>query len=219
MIRELLPPTVVTVEADGQQETQIALYPEEAALMLRAVPKRRREFANVRSCARYAMEQLGVPPEPILPSDCGAPSWPTGVVGSMTHCNYYCVAALASAKEMASLGIDVETNEPLPMDLLPLVASPVEMQQVGQLIAENPSVCWDRLLFSAKESVYKAWYPLTHEWLDFKEAEVTFTEDGRFQATLLVPGPWVDNYRVDRFEGRWLAKSDLIATAVALERI
>src|SRR5262249_33599292 len=56
---------------------------------------------------------------------------------------------------------------------------------------------WDRLLFSAKESVYKAWFPLARRWLGFEEADVTLDPAGRFTARLLVPGP------VSGFTGRW----------------
>ena len=53
MIEELLPDSVVAVEAHGDDALQEApLYPEEAALMTRAVAKRRREFSAVRACAR-----------------------------------------------------------------------------------------------------------------------------------------------------------------------
>ncbi|MGW5640719.1 4'-phosphopantetheinyl transferase, partial [Streptomyces sp. NPDC003832] len=66
MIEELLPAEVVTVEAYGDEDAEgTVLYPEEAAVVTRAVDKRRREFAAVRGCARRAMEKLGVPPQPL----------------------------------------------------------------------------------------------------------------------------------------------------------
>ena len=37
---------------------------------------------------------------------------------------------------------------------------------------------WDRILFCAKEATYKAWFPLTHRWLGFEDAHITFTVDG-----------------------------------------
>ncbi|MGW0610899.1 4'-phosphopantetheinyl transferase family protein [Streptomyces sp. NPDC002788] len=216
MIEELLPPAVVTVEAYGQQDADAPLYPEEAAVVARAVAKRRREFAAVRSCARRAMEKLGVPPQPILPGERGAPGWPAGLTGSMTHCDDYCAAALVRTGDLASLGIDVESHGPLPEGVLPSVSLPAEAARLRRLAAERPGIHWDRLLFSAKESVYKAWFPLTREWLDFVEADIELTADGRFRAELLVPGPRVGGRRLDHFEGRWTARRGLIATAVAV---
>ncbi|MFF5476331.1 4'-phosphopantetheinyl transferase [Streptomyces sp. NPDC012935] len=223
MIEELLPASVATVEAYGDEEpAHTVLYPEEEAVVAKAVFKRRREFAVVRSCARSAMEKLGVPAQPILPGERGAPGWPTGLVGSMTHCDGYGAAALARAADLASLGIDAEPHQPLPDGVLPAVALPAETDRLRRLAGDLPGIHWDRLLFSAKESVYKAWFPLTAKWLDFTEADIDLFADpgelhsGGFRARLLVPGPLVGDRRVDRFAGRWTVRRGLVATAVSV---
>ncbi|MEV5550568.1 4'-phosphopantetheinyl transferase superfamily protein [Streptomyces sp. NPDC052309] len=223
MIEELLPDTVVAVEAHGRDDTgHTPLYPEEAALVANAVAKRRREFTVVRSCARRAMEKLGVPPRPVLPGERGAPRWPDGLVGSMTHCDGYAAAALARATDLASLGIDAEPDGPLPDGVLSAVALPAEADRLRRLAAEHPAIHWDRLLFSAKESVYKAWFPLTGKWLDFAEADIEIRPDpddrhgGTLRAALLVPGPLVGGRRRSHFEGRWTARQGLVATAVTV---
>ncbi|MFG2510697.1 4'-phosphopantetheinyl transferase [Streptomyces sp. NPDC048584] len=222
MIEELLPPTVVAVEAYGDERVDAPLYPEEEALLRRAVAKRRREFTAVRSCARAAMRKLGVPERPVLPGERGAPGWPDGLTGSMTHCQGYCAAALVRAADLASLGIDAEPHGPLPEGVLPSVALPAEATRLAGLAEELPAVHWDRLLFSAKESVYKAWFPLTGKWLDFMEAHLDLHADpgeqsrGGFRATLLVPGPRVGARVVDHFSGRWIVQGDLVTTAVAV---
>ncbi|MDO0910219.1 4'-phosphopantetheinyl transferase superfamily protein [Streptomyces sp. DT2A-34] len=223
MIEELLPDTVVTVEAYGDEEPpNTALYPEEEAVVAKAVGKRRREFAVVRSCARRAMEKLGVPPQPILPGDRGAPGWPAGLAGSMTHCDGYGAAALVRAADLASLGIDAEPHQTLPEGVLAAVALPAEADRLRRLTGDDPGIHWDRLLFSAKESVYKAWFPLTGKWLDFTEADIDVFADpgdrhsGGFRARLLVPGPVVGDRRIDLFEGRWTVQRGLVATAVSV---
>jgi 4'-phosphopantetheinyl transferase EntD len=68
----------------------------------------------------------------------------------------------------------------------------------------------DRLLFSAKESVYKAWFPLAQRWLGFCDAQIALNADGTFDARLLVSGP------VESFGGRWLARDGLLLTAIAV---
>ncbi|WP_328767365.1 4'-phosphopantetheinyl transferase family protein [Streptomyces sp. NBC_00286] len=223
MIEELLPDAVVTVEANGDEPIEgAALYPEEEALIARAVEKRRREFTAVRACARRAMDKLGVPPQPVLTGDRGAPQWPDGLIGSMTHCEGYAAAALARATDLASLGIDAEPHLPLPEGVLSSVSLPAEDARLRALASGHPAVHWDRLLFSAKESVYKAWFPLTRKWLDFTEADIKVglapgrTTSGAFRARLLVPGPVVDGRRVDHFDGRWTVGRGLVATAVAV---
>ncbi|MER6692544.1 4'-phosphopantetheinyl transferase family protein [Streptomyces minutiscleroticus] len=223
MIEELLPDSVVAVEAHGDEPVAgTTLYPEEEALIARAVEKRRREFTVVRGCARRAMEKLGVPPHPVVSGERGAPQWPDGVIGSMTHCEGYGAAALARAADLASLGIDAEPHLQLPQDVLPAVSLPAERRRLEDLALDRPAVHWDRLLFSAKESVYKAWFPLTRKWLDFSEADIELFTDpedpssGRLRARLLVPGPVVGGHRRDHFDGRWTVRDGLLATAVTV---
>ncbi|MET7390315.1 4'-phosphopantetheinyl transferase [Streptomyces sp. NPDC005529] len=229
MMEELLPESVVAVESHGDEVEAAPLYPEEQALLTRAVAKRRREFATVRFCARRAMEKLGVPPAPVLPGERGAPQWPAGLVGSMTHCDGYSAAALARATDLASLGIDAEPHKGLPAGVLDAIALPAESDRLARLRDRTPAVHWDRLLFSAKESVYKAWFPLTGEWLDFSEADIDISVTptapgatpsdpltGRFRAQLLVPGPVVDGHSVGSFDGRWTLTGDLVGTAVTV---
>ncbi|MFD9002613.1 4'-phosphopantetheinyl transferase [Streptomyces sp. NPDC059582] len=226
MIEELLPQSVVVVEAHGDEGTdgseEAALYPEEAAVVVQAVAKRRREFAVVRSCARRAMEKLGVPPQSVLPGERGAPRWPAGLTGSMTHCDGYCAAALVRAGDLASLGIDAEPHQPLPEGVLPAVSLPTEAERLRRLTADHPEIHWDRLLFSAKESVYKAWFPLTGQWLEFAEADIDLRIDpgersrGTLRAELLVPGPVLGGHRLRHFEGRWTVQRGLVATAISV---
>lgn len=238
MIEELLPDSVVTVEAHGDDAAEGGtLYPEEARRMARSVEKRRREFAAVRACARRAMEKLGVPAQAVLPGHRGAPVWPAGLIGSMTHCEGYCAASLARATDLASLGIDAEPHEELPEEVIDAVGLPTEHERLRELALRNPSVHWDRLLFSAKESVYKAWFPLTGKWLDFLEADIEILADsgpatadptargteahspvrsGVFRAELLVPGPLLGGRRIESFDGRWTVRRGLVATAVTV---
>jgi 4'-phosphopantetheinyl transferase EntD len=222
VIGELLPPCAVAVEALSDPPGAV-LFPEEEALLARAVEKRRREFTTVRHCARLAFARLGVPAAPILPGEHGAPQWPEGIVGSMTHCDGYRAAVVARGTELVTVGVDAEPHEALPPDVLGTVTLPQERDRLAYLAAARPEVHWDRLLFSAKESVYKSWFPLTRRWLGFEEASVAFERDpaapGSFYARLLVPGPMVGAERLTGFSGRWLVRDGLLFTAIALERV
>jgi 4'-phosphopantetheinyl transferase EntD len=101
--------------------------------------------------------------------------------------------------------------------VLEAVADDAERTHVAALSAARPDVHWDRLLFSAKESVYKAWFPLTGRWLGFEDAAVTIDAGaGTFTARLLVPGPAVNGTPMDSFSGRWLARDGLIVTAIVI---
>jgi 4'-phosphopantetheinyl transferase EntD len=195
----------------------VALYPAEQAVVARAVSKRRREFATARECARRAMRMLGVPPSPILRGERGNPIWPPGVVGSLTHCDGYRASAVGLARDVCSVGIDAEPNEALPPGVFDIVVTATERSRLEELAGEFPGVAWDRLLFSAKESVYKTWFPLTHQWLGFDAVVVTpdpYT--GAFTARLCVSGPVVGGCPLTEFNGRWLAWRGLVLTAIAL---
>ncbi|WP_327068958.1 4'-phosphopantetheinyl transferase superfamily protein [Kitasatospora sp. NBC_01250] len=216
MIERILPDAVVTVaDTSGAAVTEL-LFPAEEALISTSVATRQHEFRAVRLCARRALTELGVPVAPILPGLRGAPTWPAGVVGSMTHCLGYRAAALAHAKELLSIGIDAEPAEPLPEGVLEAIARPEELTRLRTLGAQRPEVPWDRLLFSAKESVYKAWFPLTQVFLDFSEASLSFDVEGGFTAQLLVPPPLVEDRPLTGFTGRWLVAEGIALTAIAV---
>ncbi|MQY09712.1 4'-phosphopantetheinyl transferase family protein [Actinomadura macrotermitis] len=214
MIERIVPEAVVAVEAFGDARTDTWLFPEERAVIARAVDKRRREFTAARGCAHDAMAKLGVPAAPLLPGERGAPAWPAGVNGSITHCAGYHAAAVASAGEVAALGIDAEPHAPLPGGVLDAIALPGEAARLRNLSAADPSISWDRLLFSAKESVYKTWFPLTGRPLAFEGADLAFERDGTFTARILVPG--VPAVLGPPLRGRWLVGAGLAMTAIAV---
>lgn len=216
MIEQLLPTSVHPAERHTDN-TGEQLYPGELAHISRAVPKRRNEFTTVRYCARLALRRLGLERPPLVPGEHGEPTWPDGVVGSMTHCAGYRAAVVADRRTVRSVGIDAEPNEPLPDGVGESITLDSERTHLGELTVVDGGPHWNRLLFSAKESVYKTWYPLARRWLGFEDAEVRLHPDGTFVATLLVNGPLVDGRPLARLNGRWLATDQLLLTAIALD--
>lgn len=218
MIEELLP-TVVASASTVEEVVDEPLFPEEAAVIAKAVQARRQEFITVRACARQALAALGMERQPLVPQDRGAPTWPRGIVGSMTHCPGYRAAAVARTAHLVTIGVDAEPNERLPDGVLEMVASPSEQRHLAELTPTVPSPHWDRLLFSAKESIYKAWFPLMRSWLDFDETELSIDTTRRtFTARLLVAGPTIADRRLGTFHGRWAAGENLVTTAVVVAR-
>ncbi len=216
MIEAILPAGVSSAEAFSDP-LDAMLFPEEMAVVAKAVDKRRREFATARNCARKALAGIGVSPFPIMAGERGAPLWPPGVVGSITHCIGYRAAAVARTSVIVTAGIDAEPNEVLPDGVLNAVSIAGERARLRDLATTAPSTCWDRLLFSAKESIYKAWFPLARCWLGFQEADISINaEDGTFSAQLLVRGPVLMGSSLTGFSGRWLVSRGLILTAVTI---
>lgn len=103
----------------------------------------------------------------------------------MTHCVGYRAAAVGwRSDELTSIGIDAEPDKPLPRNVLSIVSSADECRMLLGLTSSCPDPAWDRLLFSAKEAVFTAWWPLTRTWLDFHQAKVELVPDGRFTVIL-----------------------------------
>jgi 4'-phosphopantetheinyl transferase EntD len=216
VIEAILPAAVAAEEAFGDPADAV-LLPAEEVVVARAVAKRRAAFTTARHCARGALRRLGQPPVAILPGDRGAPQWPAGIVGSITHCDGYRAAALARADDLVTIGIDAEPDEPLPDGVLDAIALPSERAAVARLAASAPGVSWDRLLFSAKESIYKAWFPLAGKMLDFSEAEVMIDPVARsFAGRLLVPGPVAAGRRHQQFAGSFVTGRGLVMTAIGV---
>jgi 4'-phosphopantetheinyl transferase EntD len=218
LLEQIVPAEVAVVEA-FEDRPDATLFPEEEAFIANAVHKRRTEFATARACARAALSRLGEPPAPIIPGLRGAPQWPQGVAGSITHCAGYRAAAVARTRDVVTLGLDAEPDETLPHGVLDMIASVKERALLAGLAVTAPGVCWDRLLFSAKESVYKAWFPIAQSWLDFDQADISIDpQGGTFLARLLVPGPLVDGSPLTSLAGRWLAARNLVLTAIVVPR-
>ena len=203
-----MPATVSAVATRAELQTE--LFAEEARALGSAVDGRRREFATGRACARQALARLGIAPVAIGGGAHGEPLWPAGVVGSITHCARYRACAVARSEDVLALGIDAEPAAPLPDGVLATIASGEERRAIA---AHESGVCWDRVLFSAKEAVFKAWFPLTGQVLGFEEADVRIDPlRGTFSARLLAGG------RVRHLGGRWTVAGGVIATAVVVAR-
>lgn len=204
MFTALLPEGFVASEAWG--DVAAPLYAVEQEAVRGAVAARRAEFATGRHCARAALRALGVPAGPLPVGTDRAPVWPAGVLGSLTHCVGYRAAAVGRAGGVVqALGIDAEPNGPLPEDVRDLVLTPGEADGGSRV-----GMAWrDRLVFSAKESLFKAWWSHERRWLDFGDARVVPREDGSLDFTLLV-APRL----AFRYEGRWGEWDGFVHTVV-----
>jgi 4'-phosphopantetheinyl transferase EntD len=219
VIDEILPASVASAWTT-EEWIEVPLYDEELLALGRAVDKRRREFVTGRACARQALVRLGSRPCSVPSGPRGEPVWPQGVVGSITHCRGYVACAVASGEILAAVGIDAEPHEPVNGEILPDIVTPAENRRVTDLSAAWPTVHWDRVWFSAKEAVYKAWFALTRRWLGFHDAEVTVDgANGTFAAQLLVPGVPIDGESISSFSGRWLVRDSLTLTAVVVPHL
>ena len=184
MLRKILPDSIITVMATPDMWDTPA-YPEELVLVSKAIEKRKKEFYAGRNCAREALRQLGVIDFPIL-SHNRAPIWPQNITGSISHTKGCCGAAVTEKRNFRSIGIDIEKSDPLEGNIIDHILTKKEKnhyssQSLGQIA---------KLIFSIKESFYKAHHPLGQQFLSFEDAfvELDFSQSS-YVATLLCPPP------------------------------
>src|SRR5260370_255501 len=113
LVRLLLPPEVRVAESADPAGWREASVAPERAIVAGASDRRRVQHGEVRELARQALGELGVAGVAILGGERGEPIWPPGVVGSLTHSDAHCAAAVAPAGDVLTLGIDVEDPAPL----------------------------------------------------------------------------------------------------------
>ncbi len=207
LMRLILPSTIAVCESFVERHDTL-VFLAEAQAIARAVGKRRNEFMTVRACARDAMRSLDIQAHPLLPGKGGAPSWPDEVVGSMTHCTGFRAAAVAKQEDFESIGIDAEPNRPLAVTALEVVARASEVDMLDLLQQKHPEVAMDRVLFCAKEAVYKAWFPLYHEYVGWHDIAVQLDASG-FAARVQMQR----EEEAITFYGKWIANSRLICAA------
>jgi 4'-phosphopantetheinyl transferase EntD len=214
----LLPPRCEW-EAGDPRLPSAPLFPEEEEAVARAVGKRQREFAKGRECARAALGRLGHPAAPLLNGPEREPIWPTGVVGSVTHTDSYCAVVVARAADYTSLGIDAELTDPLEPAIAQRICTPSER---AYLDGASDAGTLARLVFSAKEAIYKCQFPVSRQFLGFSDVEVAIpgARDGQSLGELsgvlrIDAGPFVAGHV---FRGRWSRGDGLLLAAVWLTR-
>lgn len=176
-IDTLIMPDLLTGHRMISQGDELALLREEMMSLSFSAIERLRASGAARRVARELMNSMGFVGLPIIRSTFGAPIWPPGVVGSMAHDDRIAVAAVGMRRrDLDAVGIDIEPAAPLPSDMLELIAATPRERRA---IADNP--LGTKLLFAIKEAVYKAAYPLDHEFLDFHDIEVDLA--GRLATT------------------------------------
>ena len=162
-------------------------FPEERDAVAAAASSRRREFVCGRACAHAALQALGRDRGPIGTGDRREPTWPDGVVGAISHAGSLVGAVVARAADARGLGLDIELLEP-PLDqkLQRLLLTPGEIFHVQSLLATEPAAA--KIIFSAKESVYKCLFPRTGRRLDPQEIDVAL-DPARRRYLAVIAGP------------------------------
>lgn len=155
--------------------------------LYRAARKRQAEFLAGRLCAGEAVRKLrGTPWYPGKDDD-GVPLWPGQTSGSITHSDGVAMAVVGDSRRFPGIGLDVEViqNRTEARSLTSLVLTPGEQSRYHDALIHEPGLCMTRV-FSLKEALFKALYPLTRQRFYFQDAEVTALEaNGQCRLRLL----------------------------------
>jgi len=212
VFKRLLGAHIETEEVDPRS-VRGGLLKAEQDEVAAAAQTRIEQFTAGRVCSRIALGRFGVAmTTPVLRGEDRAPIWPPGFVGSISHTDTWCAAAVARAEDVRSIGIDLEPATPLKESLWRRVCTAKERDWLHELSAPGLT---GKILFSAKESVYKCQYPLTTKFLGFHAVEVELGDES-FQAVFqqeageFKPG--------DVMTGHYLVEDGLVATACELPR-
>ncbi|QQP97283.1 4'-phosphopantetheinyl transferase family protein [Lysobacter enzymogenes] len=153
-----------------------------------AVPKRRAEFLAGRYCAARVLERLQANTAVGIGRH-RAPAWPAPVVGSISHTADRAIAVATRAPGVLGLGVDIEA------ELDPVTASELRPQVLGgddERWLEHPRLSPQAaltLMFSAKESLFKALYPSVGEYFGFEAVGVTALDHERQRVGLVLNAP------------------------------
>jgi 4'-phosphopantetheinyl transferase EntD len=213
MIERALPAGLCYAEAFGDR-LAVQLLDGEDSLVTRATTPRRREYATARSCAHEVVARLGLEPTPILADEHGAPCWPPGVVGSITHCSGYRACAGGRIDDVRALGIDAERYRPLPKSVQKRLMSSAEGSHLRQLRRDDGPL-WETLLYCSKEAVYKAWYAYTGRRLLPGDTLVQFDPKSNDITAEMRPSGVMHKGAGDRtLTGRWVIERGLALVAI-----
>ena len=138
----------------------------------RAVNKRQAEYLAGRVVAKSAMSGLGLIYQDIPIGDDRSPVWPNGVLGSITHTGSRALCCVSLASDTSYLGIDIENKMSLQTcgQVEKMLLTKNEKLIILNTFNDIESIL--TLVFSAKESLFKALYPIVKIYFDFLDVEI-----------------------------------------------
>lgn len=136
-----------------------------------SVDKRKNEYIAGRILTKKALNQLHFDHYDLLPGKDRQPLWPPGITGSISHNNSYVCTAVSLLKYYEGIGIDVEEDEHIDASQHNIIFTKNELVWIESLNNVNQENIY-KIIFSAKESLYKCIFPIVKKYIDFKQVEM-----------------------------------------------
>lgn len=193
----MLGPGLVGAEIWDQGQP-ISIHPKEAGYVVQSGEKRRRDFALGRACAHTALMGLGYTDTVVAKGQDGAPLWPKGVTGSITHTKGYAAAIVGETSNFGGIGIDAEAVGSVTTDVWDRLFTPCERLFLQQQLEPSYSAT---VLFCAKEASYKALR--LNEALAFHTIEVVLQDQG-----------FTANHAYNKLSGQYSVQDGIVLVTV-----
>lgn len=158
--------------ASASSELIGELEGQEADAIATMVASRQAEFATARACARAALVDLGI--AAAIPRQAGgAPLWPDGITGSISHTKGFCLAA--ASKQARAIGLDAELVHRMKPSIERRILVEQERSDLGDMqgAARRAAVA---TIFAAKEAFYKAHYEVDPRYIGFDAVTVSVAD-------------------------------------------
>ncbi|WP_323009882.1 4'-phosphopantetheinyl transferase family protein [Paracoccus sp. (in: a-proteobacteria)] len=175
--------------------------------LARGSARRRLDYQAGRRAAAEALAGLKGRPAAVGRGPDGAPVWPDGIVGAISHAGGRAVALVGNAAHYAGLGVDLETIVARPDEIAPVLLTKAEAARLPH------DALHITLAFSAKESLFKALYPTLRRFFGLEAAEVVSLDASGGVLRLCQPlGPWPNGAR---FGFGWAVIDGQVLTTLA----
>lgn len=181
-----------------------------------ACVERKNEYLCGRVLAQAVLNHHFGLDQPITSMHEPLPIWPTHVLGSISHSQNKLIVALSN--NAIYLGIDIEhwVASEFAQESAHLILTPSEFDLWKGKAAEVFDFArYMSLIFSIKESLYKAVYPTAKQYIDFLEASIV---DINFENQTLMlsfcPETQQRYQLLEQYQGGWVAEQDHIMTWV-----
>ena len=179
-----------------------------------AVTKRKAEHLASRWLAQQMLSRFAMPDFVLRNAPDRSPLWPVGIQASLSHSRQ--MAVIAATQEPLCVGVDVEQvmEEPTAQETADMLMSGAERQRLA--LAALPFAASATLLFSLKESVYKALWPQLHQPMDFLQAELLEWDLARGRATLTLTQDFSRDFNANtRLQAHFGRRGDRVITLIA----
>lgn len=215
-------PCIVCMEVDPSLIPP-GFLPDEAVYtgsIRNAVHIRQVEFFLGRQCAALALRQSGSRCLQVFVNEDRSPAWPSGWVGSISHHStanrIFAVAVVATAKNWKGIGVDCEAV--LSLEVLSQVKkdifTPYEQQYLAATNFQKRQL-YATLIFSLKESFYKAVFPTVKRFFDFQAVEVVRIDLVKRSAELVLRETLSAHWRIGHvIQAKYSLLNDKVMTLV-----